>query len=223
MVEPAQPLQRPLREGLFQPQFVAGAQQWQPKEVKEGYMVPPVAEGAPETKPTMSTADMAMITDPAYLEISKRFHENPDQLADAFARAWFKLLHRDMGPAERYVGPMVPSEQLVWQDNVPAQEGAVIGDSTSVGERAVIHPNVKIWPGKEWVVPLIKQSTHENYLAGKEIWEKRCAQCHEEGLWGDQSYNTGAGMAKLNKAPMWLLFNMPFAGEKLTRREAVDV
>jgi thiosulfate dehydrogenase len=81
----------------------------------------------------------------------------------------------------------------------------------------------KIWPGNEWVVPLIKQSTHENYLAGKEIWEKRCAQCHEEGLWGDQSYNTGAGMAKLNKAPMWLLFNMPFAGEKLTRREAVDV
>ena len=107
----------------------AGAQQWQPKEVKEGYMVPPVVEGAPETKPTMSTADMAMITDPAYLEISKRFHENPDQLADAFARAWFKLLHRDMGPAVRYVGPQVPDEELVWQDNVPAHEGAMIGDA----------------------------------------------------------------------------------------------
>ncbi len=71
-------------------------------------MVPPVEPGAPETKPTMSTADMAMITDPAYLEISKRYYENPDQLADAFARAWFKLLHRDMGPAIRYVGPQVP-------------------------------------------------------------------------------------------------------------------
>ena len=107
----------------------AGAKQWQPREVKEGFMVPPVEPGAPETKPTMSTADMAMITDPAYLEISKRFHENPDQLADAFARAWFKLLHRDMGPNTRYVGPQVPNEDLVWQDNVPAQEGALIGDA----------------------------------------------------------------------------------------------
>ena len=70
-----------------------------------------------------------MITDPAYLEISKRFHENPDQLADAFARAWFKLLHRDMGPAIRYVGPQVPSETFLWQDNVPAQEGPMIGDA----------------------------------------------------------------------------------------------
>ncbi|MCB0966147.1 MAG: catalase-peroxidase, partial [Ilumatobacter sp.] len=107
----------------------AGAQQWQPVEVKEGFMVPPVAPGAPETPPTMSTADMAMITDPAYLEISKRFYENPDQLADAFAKAWFKLLHRDMGPAIRYVGPQVPSEEFVWQDNVPAHEGPMIGDA----------------------------------------------------------------------------------------------
>jgi catalase-peroxidase len=110
-------------------QSPAGANQWQPKEVKEGFMVPPVQPGAPETKPTMSTADMAMITDPAYLEISKRFHENPDQLADAFARAWFKLLHRDMGPAIRYIGPQAPSEELDWQDNVPAHEGAMIGDA----------------------------------------------------------------------------------------------
>jgi catalase-peroxidase len=77
----------------------------------------------------MTTADIAMITDPAYLEISKRFHENPDQLADAFARAWFKLLHRDMGPAIRYVGPQVPGELLLWQDNVPAHEGALVSDA----------------------------------------------------------------------------------------------
>ncbi len=107
----------------------AGAKQWQPTEVKEGFMVPPVEPGAPETKPTMSTADMAMITDPAYLEISKRFYENPDQLADAFAKAWFKLLHRDMGPAVRYVGPQVPSEEYLWQDNVPAHEGPMIGNA----------------------------------------------------------------------------------------------
>jgi catalase-peroxidase len=110
-------------------QSPAGANQWQPKEVKEGFMVPPVEPGAPETPPTMSTADMAMITDPDYLEISKRFYENPDQLADAFAKAWFKLLHRDMGPAIRYVGPQVPDEEFLWQDNVPAHEGPMIGDS----------------------------------------------------------------------------------------------
>ena len=107
----------------------AGAKQWQPREVKDGFMVPPVEPGAPETRPTMSTADMAMITDPAYLVISKRYHENPDELADAFARAWFKLLHRDMGPAIRYVGPQAPSEALVWQDNAPAHVGALIGDA----------------------------------------------------------------------------------------------
>ena len=68
----------------------------------------------------MTTADMAMREDPAYREVSKRFHENPDQFADAFARAWFKLLHRDMGPKVRYMGPEVPEEELIWQDPVPA-------------------------------------------------------------------------------------------------------
>ena len=107
----------------------AGANQWQPREVKDGFMVPDAHVEGKMNPPTMSTADMAMITDPAYLEISKRFYENPDQLADAFARAWFKLLHRDMGPAIRYVGPQVPGEELLWQDNVPAHEGAMIGDA----------------------------------------------------------------------------------------------
>ncbi len=119
-------------------QSPAGANQWQPREVREGFMVPPVAEGAPETPPTMSTADMAMITDPAYLEISKRFHENPDQLADAFARAWFKLLHRDMGPAIRYVGPQVPTEELVWQDNVPASTGTLSDDEVAELKSAIM-------------------------------------------------------------------------------------
>ena len=81
----------------------------------------------------------------------------------------------------------------------------------------------ELWPGAKWVVPLVKQSTHENYLAGKKIWEQRCTECHEEGLWGDQSYNAGAGMSNLNKAPVWILYNMPPTGEKLTQREAVDV
>jgi catalase-peroxidase len=107
----------------------AGAKQWQPREVKEGFMVPDAHVEGKMNPPTMSTADMGMITDPSYLEIAKRFHENPDQLADAFARAWFKLLHRDMGPAIRYEGPDAPEEKLLWQDNVPDHEGPMIGDA----------------------------------------------------------------------------------------------
>jgi catalase-peroxidase len=81
----------------------------------------PDAEDASVKVPTMmTTADMAMREDPSYKEISKRFHENPDEFADAFARAWFKLLHRDMGPKTRYMGPEVPEEELIWQDPVPA-------------------------------------------------------------------------------------------------------
>ena len=77
----------------------------------------------------MSTADMALKVDPAYRKISKRFHENPDQFADAFARAWFKLLHRDMGPVSRYLGPEVPEEELLWQDPIPAVDHELIDDA----------------------------------------------------------------------------------------------
>ena len=79
--------------------------------------------------PMMATTDIAMITDPVYKEISKRFHENPDQFADAFARAWFKLLHRDMGPVARYLGPWVPDEELLWQDPIPAVTHELVGDA----------------------------------------------------------------------------------------------
>ena len=79
--------------------------------------------------PMMATTDIAMIVDPVYKEISKRFHENPDELADAFARAWYKLLHRDMGPIVRYLGPWVPDEELLWQDPVPKVTHALINDA----------------------------------------------------------------------------------------------
>ena len=72
------------------------------------------------SRPMMTTADMSLQMDPIYNAISRRFHENPDQFADAFARAWFKLTHRDMGPKVRYLGPEVPAEDLIWQDPVPA-------------------------------------------------------------------------------------------------------
>ena len=98
----------------------AGAFQWHPINPKEEDMAPDAHDGSKKVTTMMTTADMAMREDPAYKVISKRFHENPDQFQDAFARAWFKLLHRDMGPKSRYLGPEVPEEELIWQDPVPA-------------------------------------------------------------------------------------------------------
>ena len=97
----------------------AGAHQWHPVNPKEEHLAPDPEDPSTRVTTMMTTADMAMREDPIYREISKRFHENPDQFADAFARAWFKLLHRDMGPRSRYMGPEVPEEELIWQDPVP--------------------------------------------------------------------------------------------------------
>ena len=98
----------------------AGAQQWTPKDPAAKDLVPDAHDPARRHAPMMATTDIALIVDPAYAPISRRFHENPDQFADAFARAWFKLTHRDMGPLARYHGPLVPTEELIWQDPVPA-------------------------------------------------------------------------------------------------------
>jgi len=98
----------------------AGANQWTPENPDEDDMAPDAEDSSMKVPTMMTTADMAMIRDPAYRKISKHFHENPDAFGDAFARAWFKLLHRDMGPKARYLGPDVPSEDLIWQDPVPA-------------------------------------------------------------------------------------------------------
>ena len=98
----------------------AGAHQWHPVNPKEEDLAPDAEDPTVRVTTMMTTADMAMREDPIYREISKRFHENPDQFADAFARAWFKLLHRDMGPRSRYMGPEVPQEDLIWQDPVPS-------------------------------------------------------------------------------------------------------
>ena len=98
----------------------AGAHIWHPVDIAEEDMAPEVDDASVKVTPMMTTADMAMIQDPAYRAVSERFHKHPDQFADAFARAWFKLLHRDMGPKCRYLGPEVPEEELIWQDPVPA-------------------------------------------------------------------------------------------------------
>tara|TARA_B100000700_G_scaffold226179_1_gene249553 strand:- start:496 stop:2625 length:2130 start_codon:yes stop_codon:yes gene_type:complete len=98
----------------------AGANQWHPINPKEEDLAPDPEDSSVKVTTMMTTADMAMREDPIYNKISKRFHENPDEFADAFARAWFKLLHRDMGPKTRYMGPESPDEELIWQDPVPA-------------------------------------------------------------------------------------------------------
>jgi catalase-peroxidase len=101
----------------------AGAQQWQPKNGAGANTVPDAFDSSKRRAPAMLTTDLALRFDPAYEKISRRFLEHPDQFADVFARAWFKLMHRDMGPRSRYLGPEVPKEELLWQDPIPAASG----------------------------------------------------------------------------------------------------
>ena len=108
----------------------AGAHQWKAVDPEEKDTAPDAEDGSVRVPTMMTTADMAMREDPIYREISKHFHENPDEFAEAFARAWFKLLHRDMGPRKRYLGPEVPDEELIWQDPVP--EGSTDYDVAAV-------------------------------------------------------------------------------------------
>jgi catalase-peroxidase len=104
----------------------AGAHQWHPVNTKPEHMIPDAHEAGKMHRPMMTTADLAMRFDPAYEKISRRFHKNHAEFADAFARAWFKLTHRDMGPRARYLGKLVPSEVLIWQDPVPAADHPLI-------------------------------------------------------------------------------------------------
>jgi catalase-peroxidase len=104
----------------------AGAHQWKPKDPAAATTVPDAHDPSKRQGPMMTTADMAMREDPAYRKISKRFQQNPDQLADAFARAWYKLTHRDMGPRSRYLGALVPEEELIWQDPIPVVDHPLV-------------------------------------------------------------------------------------------------
>ncbi|WP_237885548.1 catalase/peroxidase HPI [Pseudomonas sp. PGPR40] len=107
----------------------AGASQWTAKDGAGAGIIPDAHDPSKRRNPTMLTTDLSLRFDPIYEPISRRFLENPDQLADAFARAWFKLLHRDMGPLSRYLGPEMPNEELLWQDPLPAVDHALVNDS----------------------------------------------------------------------------------------------
>ena len=116
----------------------AGAHQWTPKNHAGAGTVPDAHDPSKRHAPSMLTTDLALRLDPAYEKISRRFYEHPDQFADAFARAWFKLTHRDMGPIARYLGPLVPKEVLVWQDPVPAVDHKLIGEKDIAALKAKI-------------------------------------------------------------------------------------
>ncbi|HSP29877.1 MAG TPA: catalase/peroxidase HPI, partial [Ilumatobacteraceae bacterium] len=107
----------------------AGAKQWKASNPEAQDIVPDAHDPSRRHAPMMTTADMALRMDPIYEPISRRYHENPEVFADAYARAWFKLLHRDMGPVDRYLGPEVPNEELIWQDPVPAVDHELINDA----------------------------------------------------------------------------------------------
>src|SRR6058998_2392593 len=116
----------------------AGAHQWRPKGGAGAGTIPDAHDPAKRHVPTMLTTDLSLRFDPTYEKISRRFYEHPDQFADAFARAWFKLTHRDMGPIRRYLGPLVPKEHLIWQDPIPAVDHPLIGEPEIAALKAKI-------------------------------------------------------------------------------------
>jgi catalase-peroxidase len=116
----------------------AGAHQWQPKDGGGAGAIPDAFDASKRRVPTMLTTDLALRVDPAYEKISRNFFANPDQFADAFARAWFKLTHRDMGPRVRFLGPEVPAEELIWQDPIPAVDHDLVNDSDIAALKAKI-------------------------------------------------------------------------------------
>jgi catalase-peroxidase len=116
----------------------AGAHQWKPKGGAGAGAIPDAADPSKRHAPAMLTTDLSLRFDPAYEKVSRRFFEHPDQFADAFARAWFKLTHRDMGPIARYLGPLVPKERLIWQDPVPSVDHPLIGDAEIAALKAKV-------------------------------------------------------------------------------------
>jgi catalase-peroxidase len=116
----------------------AGAHQWVAKNVKPEHLIPDAHDPSKKSPPMMTTADLSLRLDPAYEKISRRFHQDPKAFADAFARAWYKLTHRDMGPRARYLGPLVPKEVLIWQDPVPAVDHKLVDEQDIAALKAKV-------------------------------------------------------------------------------------
>jgi catalase-peroxidase len=178
----------------------AGAHQWKPKGDAGAGTVPDAHDPTRRHAPMMSTADLAMRVDPAYEKISRRFMANPEEFADAFARAWFKLTHRDMGPIARYLGPLVPKEALIWQDPVPAVDHPLVDEQDIAalkGNMLASGLSISQLVTTAWAsaVHLPRQRQAR--------WRQRCAHPPRaaEGLGSQSAGRTGAGAAGAGSDP----------------------
>ena len=178
----------------------AGAKQWKASNPEAQDIVPDAHDPSRRHAPMMTTADMALRMDPIYEPISRRFHENPDEFADAYARAWFKLLHRDMGPVSRYLGPEVPSEVLIWQDPVPAVDHELIGDAD---------------------IATLKQTILDSGLTISELVSTAWASA---STYRDSDKRGGANGARIRLAPQndWEVNNPPQLRRVLAKLEEIQ-
>jgi catalase-peroxidase len=214
----------------------AGAKQWTPTDPAAADKVPDAHDPAKRHAPMMLTTDLAMRQDPVYAEITQRFRENPDQLADAFARAWYKLLHRDMGPLSRYLGPWVAEPQL-WQDPVPAVEGDLIGDQDIAAlKQTILGSGLSISQlvATAWASAATFRGTDKRggangarvRLAPQKDWEvndptelAKALQALEQI---QQDFNNGGGGTKVSLADLIVLGGCA-AVEQAARNAGVDV
>ena len=177
----------------------AGAKQWKASNPEAQDIVPDAHDPSRRHAPMMTTADMALRMDPIYEPISRRFHENPDEFADVYARAWFKLLHRDMGPVSRYLGPEVPSEMLIWQDPIPAVDHELIGDAD---------------------IATLKQTILDSGLTVSELVSTAWASA---STYRDSDKRGGANGARVRLAPQndWAVNNPPQLRRVLAKLEEI--
>ncbi len=177
----------------------AGAKQWKASNPEAQDIVPDAHDPSKRHAPMMTTADMALRMDPIYEPISRRFHENPEEFADAYARAWFKLLHRDMGPVSRYLGPEVPAEVLIWQDPVPAVDHELIDDAD---------------------IAMLKQTILDSGLTISELVSTAWASA---STYRDSDKRGGANGARIRLAPQndWEVNNPPQLRRVLAKYEEI--
>ncbi len=178
----------------------AGAKQWKASNPEAQDIVPDAHDPSIRHAPMMTTADMALRMDPIYEPISRRFHENPEEFADAYARAWFKLLHRDMGPVSRYLGPEVPGEVLIWQDPVPAVDHELVGDAD---------------------IAALKQTILDSGLSISELVSTAWASA---STYRDSDKRGGANGARIRLAPQndWEVNNPPQLRRVLAKLEEIQ-
>ena len=179
----------------------AGAKQWRAKGAAA--TIPDAYDKSKKHVPTMLTTDLSLRMDPAYAKISRRFYEHPDQFADAFARAWFKLTHRDMGPIARYLGPLVPKETLIWQDPIPKVNHPLIGkgDIAALKAKILALRSVGFATGRDGLgfgvdVPRLRQARRRQRRAH--------SSCSAEGLGGQPAGRAGEGAGETRSDPKGL-------------------